>query len=168
VSLNGERPDLAPEGTKEIPKQKSQVELSHGAGVEGGQLKASQDGIEVLNWNNPQSHIPDYGRGIDAVGREKSGWVILEWKGESSGLGGDQMTAAWLGRKLAELKHLKDPMADVLLAAAQKGQLTGRVYRTTIESGGKLTTVLDKGKIITYKYADLEKAFNQRLAALKK
>jgi hypothetical protein len=164
----GERPDLAPEGTKEIPKQKSQVELSHGAGVEGGQLKASQDGIEVLNWNNPQSHIPDYGRGIDAVGREKSGWVILEWKGESSGLGGDQMTAAWLGRKLAELKHLKDPMADVLLAAAQKGQLTGRVYRTTIESGGKLTTVLDKGKIITYKYADLEKAFNQRLAALKK
>ena len=162
-------PSVPQPDTMAVPKQKSDVRTSHDAGVEGGMQRAQDDGITVLPWNNPQSHIPDYGRGIDGLGQLPDGrWAILEWKGERSDLRGDQMTAAWVGRKIAELEYLNDPIANDLLAAARRGELVGIVYRTRILKGrqtrGQLRTY--RRDMAPYNLAEIEAAYQQRLAEL--
>jgi hypothetical protein len=91
--------------------------------------------------------------------------VILEWKGETSQLAPTQMTPEWVGQRIAILKHLGDPMADTLLAAAKAGQLSGRVYRTRVGPGGELIPRQD-GPVRRYGWKNIEKAFNERLQKL--
>ena len=157
--------EVAPKGSVVIPRQFSNVKLSHDAGVEGGMQQAAKHGIKVDDWNNPQQHIGLYGQGIDAVGKPPGGApgkVILEWKGEGSPLSPGQMTPEWVGSRIAILKNLGDPMADTLLDAAKKGQLTGRTYRTRIGEGGELIP-RQEGPVRRYGWKRIEKAFNERL-----
>ncbi len=151
-----------PDETKMVPDIKSKVKRSHDAGVEGGRTAAAADGVTVQNWENPDGFIGDYGRGFDDIGMGPNGErVILEWKGEGSLLGGDQMSSDWVGRKIAELKKYNDPMADILLAEAKKGALKGRVYRTTIGPNGELITKLD-GEM-TFSFDQVNAAYQKRL-----
>lgn len=158
--------EKAPEGTQEMPRQTALVRTSEQAGREGGLLAAKRDGIVIDAWDNPESHIHEYGRGFDGVGTQGSKKVVLEFKGESSQLAKDQMSDAWVGRKLAELEHLRDPKAQELLAAAKKGLLEGRTYRTKIIPNQGLQSALD-GPARVYDGAKVEAAYNARLAELR-
>lgn len=158
--------EKAPEGTSKVPYQKSVVKTSHDAGVEGGMAAARNDGITIHDWDNPQAHIPDYGRGLDAAGQTAKGRQVgLEWKGETSKLGPDQLSDAWMGRRLANLTDLKDPMGKKLLTAIEDGNFESRVYRTTIGPGGKLTTTLD-GPPRVYDYKKVLDAYTNELGKL--
>ncbi len=156
--------EKAPEGTVKVPPQKSTVKLSHDAGVEGGMTAARRDGIAIRDWDNPQGHIGDYGRGFDSVGETASKRrVLLEWKGETSVLKGDQMQAKWVGRKLAQLHNEKDPIAMELLDAIRNKNLEGRVYRTRIGPGGRLEASME-GVPRIYDYDEVMDAFTKELA----
>jgi hypothetical protein len=170
LGVGTEKPDMgqvAPKGSVVIPRRFSTIKLSHDAGVDGGKAQAAKHKIKVNeDWNNPDQHIGLYGKGIDAVGDPPGGGkVILEWKGETSQLGPNQMTPEWVGQRIAILKHLGDPMADTLLDAARKGQLSGRVYRTRIGEGGELIPRQD-GPVRRYGWKKIEQAFNERLQKL--
>jgi hypothetical protein len=158
----------APEGTTAVPRQKSSVRTSHDAGVEGGRARATDDGIHVIDWNNPRSHIGDYGRGLDDVGRQGDNLVVLEWKGEGSRLARDQMSPEWIARKIVELMREGDPMGRELLQAAMQNRLRGRVYHTRISRArgrrGELDTRLSEE--IVYTGADVERAFLERMRQL--
>jgi hypothetical protein len=132
-------------------------------GVARGRAAAQSRGITIRNWNNPESYIGLYGRGIDDVGQQGSKWIILEWKGgPGARLGSGQMSAEWVGRKLAELKHLNDPMADTLLQAAKTGQLEGRVFTTVADDA-----VTVASRPINYSYTDVFAAYTERLTQLR-
>ena len=143
-------------------ERRTKVSDSHDMGVQQGRLEAQKNNIVLENWNNPESYIGLYGRGIDDLGRDGSKWIILEWKGgKGSRLASRQMSSEWVGRKLAELKHLNDPMSDTLLNAARSGQLEGRVFRTVADD-----TVTTVSNPIHYNFADVNVAYIKRLSEL--
>jgi Domain of unknown function (DUF4157) len=150
----------APAETKMVKPQKSIVRQSHDLGVEGGRAKAGEHGITVLDWDNPESHKGDYGEGFDDVGAKADDRIILEYKGETSKLAAGQWSDEWVGSRIANLEYLNDPMARELLAAADKGNLRGRVYRTTVVDG-KPHTVVEQRR--TYSAAKVRRAYGVRL-----
>jgi hypothetical protein len=153
-------------GTRPVPGQKVSVKRSHDLGVEGGRLRAVEDGVTVRNWDNPRSHIGDYGRGLDDVGDAAGGRrFILEWKGEGSRYGAGQFGDHWVGRKLAELAHENDPIARELMQSCRNGLLGGRAYRTREVAGGLVTT-LDR-EVAAYNYQTVFDGFLQRWRQLR-
>jgi hypothetical protein len=150
----------APAETKMVKPQKSTVRQSHDLGVEGGRAKAGEHGITVLDWNNPEGHKGDYGEGFDDIGAKADERIILEYKGETSKLATGQWSDEWVGSRIAKLEYLNDPMARELLAAADKGNLRGRVYRTTVVDG-KPHTVLEQRR--TYSATKVRRAYEVRL-----
>lgn len=139
----GEVRSRPPTTTKLVPARRSQIDAAFQLGVTGGELRAAADGIKLRDWNPPDAHILEYGRGFDAIG-DDAGVVVLEWKGEGSKVRGAQMTSRWVGERIAKLKALSNhPIADELLAAAENGKLRGRVYTTRTVEGQPVTTSYD-------------------------
>ena len=94
--------------------------------------------------------------------------IDIYWRKKAiSKLKNDQMQDAWVGRKLAELRYLNDPISDELLGAATRGELTGRVYTSKVGEGGRISTELT-GKPITYDGAKVKAAYDDRLKELRK
>jgi hypothetical protein len=162
----GRRLDVPPEGTRRANAIRTTNRTSHDAGVEGGRLQAARDRIVVHVWDNPESYKGDFGEGFDDVGERGNELIILEWKGETSPLAPNQMTDTWVGARIARLKWLNDDIADDLLFAAREGRLRGRVYRTVIRPGGRLSASLD-GDEIRYDPNEIVAAFDRELARLR-
>ncbi|MEM9931678.1 MAG: hypothetical protein AAF840_17865, partial [Bacteroidota bacterium] len=120
--------------------ERAAIQASHDMGVERGRMAAEVEGIEIIDMNFPNQYLGLYGRGMDDVGTLGGVFYILEWKGGASSLGntrhGRQMSAEWVGTKLAEFNFYHDTPHDVhdqvrqLLNAAQSGNLRGRGYST--------------------------------------
>jgi hypothetical protein len=160
-------------------QKKAQVFESHATGLEA-KARAEQEGIKFTGWDNPESHRGDFGRGIDAVGERGSKKLIVEYKGETSTLSDDQMSNEWVGRKIAQLDILNDPMAATLLDAARQNNLQGVVYNTkTVDNEpvprrqdrSDLTKKLPDTKIsdaglIQYNANKVEKAYLAELSRL--
>jgi hypothetical protein len=138
---------LQDQATPSVKEQKkAKVFESHATGLEGKAL-AEKQGIKVSEWNNPESHRGDFGRGIDGVGQRGTKRIIVEYKGETSGLADDQMSNEWVGRKIAQLAILNDPMAATLLDAARQNNLQGVVYSTRTVENEAVPTRLDRGDL---------------------
>jgi hypothetical protein len=144
---------LEQRGAREQGRLSAKLKESYQVGIEGAKSRTlSRHRIKVDKWDNPFKHaeIGETGRGIDDIGTRRDGSkVILEWKGEGGRKGPGQLGNSWLGRKLAELKAVNDPMADKLLSQLRKGRLTSRVYTTKIGQDGKPDT--EGTSIRTYK-----------------
>jgi hypothetical protein len=119
--------------------QKAQVNDSYNIGLEGAKT-ATRDGVRIRQWEPATKFQGEYGKNIDDVGVWRNNEVLLEWKGQGSKLGPDQMSSKWAGRKIAQLEVLNEPMAGTLLQAARNGKLKGMVYRTKTDASGNLVS----------------------------
>lgn len=119
--------------------QKAQVNTSYNIGLEGART-ATRDGVRIRQWEPATKFQGEYGKNIDDVGVWRNNEVLLEWKGQGSKLGPDQMASPWAGRKIAQLEVLNEPMAGTLLRAAKDGRLKGMVYRTKTDADGNLVS----------------------------
>jgi hypothetical protein len=148
-----------PEGThKKISNEEKRIKYVHDRGVEQGKKKAERDGLTPNNpatgraWENPYEFDGPFGKGIDDIMFDKHGDpVILEYKGGTSELQGDQMRTSWVCRKIAQLRGRNDPMAQILENAMAKEKLTGRVYRTPIDDNGKVGSTFAEKPFKKYK-----------------
>lgn len=141
---SGEIRSRPPATTTLVPGRRYQVDAAYQLGVKGGEQAAVADGIKLRDWNPPDAHILEYGRGFDDIGDDAGGAIVLEWKGEGSKIRGAQMTSRWVGERIAKLKALSNhPIADQLLDAAEKGRLRGRVYTTKTVDGKPVTESYD-------------------------
>ena len=161
----GPEPGRPPEGAPAVSKLKTDVKLMHDVGVEGGRTQADADGVTVEPWNNPEAWIPDYGRGLDDVGRRGGDLIVLEWKGGSSKLRSGQLSDTWVGKRIAKLAFLGDPMTATLLAAGLQGRLKGRLYRTTLDEQARMHTRLEGGER-SYSPETLLEAYQKELTRL--
>ena len=102
-------------------------------------------------WGNPFEFDGPYGKGIDDIMFDSNrNPVILEYKGGTSQLGKDQMTKAWVKRKIKQLRSRNDPMAEILDKALKEKRLTGRVYRTPVDDVGLPGKAYLDGGVIDY------------------
>ena len=151
---------------------RARIQESHDRGVELGRAEALREGVRLTHFDPPDQYLGLFGKGIDDLGRRGNVFYILEWKGGTSQLGSDQMSNAWVGRKLAELEIYNDPRAQQLLTAALQGRLKGRGYRTQrADNGSWETTRMDEGPLqggeIVYDGQRVRSAYERRLTELR-
>lgn len=141
-----------PESPHIIGADEARIRVVHDLGVDGGRLAAIGDGLHPnmpgtsRTWANPYEFDGPFGHGIDDIMFDGNGVpIILEFKGGRSALGPGQLSPRWVRTKIAELRRVRDPMADALETAFNNGTLTSRIYRTPVDDvGNALGTFLEE------------------------
>ena len=151
---------------------KSKMRDSYDMGEEGGRRLAREQGIVEEPWDwNPKEFKGDFGQGPDAIGRARNGtggMRILEFKGgKGSKLDRDQGRTSWVGRKIAQMKVLNDPMADRLLRSGRRGNLETLVYKTTQHNPVSNTFETTLTHTFRHNPAALERAYQRELRRLR-
>lgn len=164
-------------------RTKERVRESFKRGESGGAERAAREHIQISDEATAQQLKGDTGRGFDLRGvRLKNGKVVIvENKYGSSKLKAGQMSNEWVGKKIAELKFLREENeANLLLTAAKDGNLQGMVNWTReLKTGdvtsrltaaqlrGKLPTEnIDPSGLIRYAPGKVEKAYVAHLEKL--
>lgn len=105
-------------------------------GVERGSAQAATDGLTHSHFANPFETHGSHGQGFDDIrwGDNRTIWVV-EYKGGTADLEGDQMRMDWIIRNIRRLHGHPDGRvwANRLAEALRDGRLRGRVYRTPFE-----------------------------------
>ena len=133
--------DESPSDLKNLEQKRGSTpqKVLHSAdlGVAEGRLAAERDGL-VWVFDNPRGiehNVP----GIDSVflDPKTNEYWIVEFKGASAELSGDQMTKPWVRRKIGELEAsnaTKDlELVKKLGEEFRKGRLNGRTYKTPLD-----------------------------------
>jgi hypothetical protein len=118
---------------------------SHDIGVKEGTDRAIKDGLKQEPWVNPRGHIGGYGQGFDDIMRDTATGklVIVEFKGGAADLANAQMSRSWVEKRIAQIRDANPKLAAELQAALDAGDLTGRVYRTSVQDGKAVSTTMD-------------------------
>ena len=118
---------------------------SHDIGVREGTARAKVQGLEPVTWHNPRGHIGGYGQGFDDIMRDNATGklVVVEFKGGTADLANAQMSRQWVSDRIDQIAPTNPELAAELRAALDKGELTGRVYRTSVQDGKAVSTTMD-------------------------
>ncbi|MEC5143312.1 DUF4157 domain-containing protein [Chitinophaga sp. 212800010-3] len=143
-------PDLKP------GRKLSKTEVSHDIGAQLGREYAQdvlglEDAPEAVN---PFEFHGKFGQGFDDIMRRPGtdDLVIVEYKGGSAELTGDQMQASWVQSRIARMRSqggdLGKFMADILEKKLNEGKLYGVALQTPVSEAGVpgATTVIKTWK----------------------